>query len=492
MAALAHRHHRGRVLITVHRDELVQQTVDKLRRTDPTLSVGIVKASMNQAGADVVVASIQTISRPKRLAMIGHFGLVIVDEAHRSMSDSYQHVLTTLDPDGTLLVAGFTATWSRSDSRGLGDYWEKISWKRSIRWAIENNHLVRPIGKRVITDLDLSGVRRTGGDYNERDLGIVMTDESVLAAVVDAYTRHAKDRAGVLFAPTVASAEFYAAGLTAAGFPSEGVFGSTSKGATAATYARFKSGATQILCTCVKLAEGWDAPWCSAAVLARPTLHAGLFVQQVGRVLRLHPGKTDAVILDVVGTTARHSLNAETDLGTTPPPRDSEDEDDFDLLDDVLDEGEEDTDPLHPERYDARVAGYEDVDLLASTGVHWLYTCQGWPFVRARDNSTWFLYPAGDQWAVGFMPGGQLAGGQWLGTETDPAVALEVASMHALDHDGSLSSSRSRYRSTYPPSSRQIEYALTLGLDPAGLTRSQLSDEINKVLVSHLLATLAP
>ena len=486
MAALAHRNHRGRVLITVHRDELVQQTVDKLRRIDPALSVGIVKAAMNQAGADVVVASVQTISRPQRLAQLGRFGLVIVDEAHRSMSDSYQRVLATLDPDGSLRVAGFTATWSRSDSRGLGDYWQKISWQRSIRWAIANGHLVRPIGKRVVTDLDLSRVKRTGGDYNEGELGVVMTDESILAAVVDAYTRHAKDRPGVLFAPTVASAEFYAAGLTAAGFPSEGVFGATGTTATRDIYRRFERGDTQILCTCVKLAEGWDAPWCSAAVLCRPTLHSGLFIQQVGRVLRPHPGKTDAIILDVVGTTDRHSLVAETHLGTTPPPRD--DDEDFDL-EDALQEDDEDADPLAPAKVDARVAGYEEVDLLAASGLHWLHTYRGTPFVRARDSTTFFLWPDGGSWAVGVLPQGRLDRGQWLAHGLDPEAALDFVSEYAVRWPGtSLRTAKSRPRTE--PSSRQTEYALSLGLDPTGLTKPELSDAIDICLTTRLLEVL--
>src|SRR3954469_13794667 len=124
MSHLAHRYvRRGvRVLILVHRDELVRQTVDKLVRVDNSVSIGIVKAGENSAGAAIVVASVQTAARPRRLAQLGQFGLIICDEAHRSVSDQW---LTVLDGLGALehgtevRCAGFSATWVRADSRGL-------------------------------------------------------------------------------------------------------------------------------------------------------------------------------------------------------------------------------------------------------------------------------------------------------------------------------------------------------------------------------------
>ena len=68
MSHLAHRFVKlgDRVLILVHRDELVGQTVDKLKRVDNSVSIGVVKGAMNSAGAQIVVASVQTACRPKR------------------------------------------------------------------------------------------------------------------------------------------------------------------------------------------------------------------------------------------------------------------------------------------------------------------------------------------------------------------------------------------------------------------------------------------
>jgi superfamily II DNA or RNA helicase len=84
----------GRVLILVHRDELATQTVDKILAADPTADVGIVKAERDEVDRRVIVASVQTLARRRRLERLGtDFALVVIDEAHHANADSYQSVL---------------------------------------------------------------------------------------------------------------------------------------------------------------------------------------------------------------------------------------------------------------------------------------------------------------------------------------------------------------------------------------------------------------
>ena len=79
---------KGRVLILVHRDELVHQTLDKLQQLAPDLSVGIVKADRNEVDAPIVLASVQTLARPSRLHQLAqHWQLIIVDECHHVDGD---------------------------------------------------------------------------------------------------------------------------------------------------------------------------------------------------------------------------------------------------------------------------------------------------------------------------------------------------------------------------------------------------------------------
>jgi len=408
MSHLAHRYvRRGmRVLILVHRDELVRQTVDKLVRIDNSVSIGIVKAGENSASAAIVVASVQTACRPRRLAQLGKFGLIICDEAHRSVADQWLTVLRglgALSGDGVgPRCAGFSATWVRADSRGLDTVWEKISFELPIEWAIEQGFLVRPIGKYIRTDIQLDGVRKTAGDYNAADLGEKLSRESVREAIVTGYLTHARERSGVVFAPTVDTGQYFREGFEAAGITTGGLYGTTSREDSRLLHKQHRRGDVQLLVSCTRLSEGWDAPWCSAGVIARPTVHEGLFIQMVGRILRPHEGKTDAVILDPTGVLFRHSLNGTIDMTSSERPESEADSDDRD--DDELEKPVE-VDPDAGLR--ARVAGYEDVELIRSDRPY-LLTDGGIPFSSLAEQELWFVVGperhAHPWWSVGSWP----------------------------------------------------------------------------------------
>lgn len=482
-AHLARERQRNRVLIIVDLEELIGQTVDKLRRVDRTLSVGVVRGNQNEGSAAVVVASIQTLRRPNRLAQIGQFGTIVVDECHMAVSDSYITVLQHLGawvPWGPKVV-GFTATMSRGDTRGLGDVWENVCFTRGIKYFIDRGHLVPPVAKQVITDLDesLAKVKQTGGDYNKHALGIIMTDDDILRSITDAYREHASDRQGVIFAPTVESAEYFAAGLTAAGFPAEGIFGSTPKAERKERHIRFRAGDTQIVASCTALAKGWDAPWCSAAVLARPSLHQGIFIQQIGRVLRPWPGKTDAMVIDVAGATRRHNLHALIELNETPEPKDSEPWD--------IDEDEpEEPGDGPPKRYQQAV-GFEDVDLFAGTEARWKRTSRGVLFVSTKA-SLYFLAADGETWRVGKTParGGRV---EWLRTDCPAEEALTWAGQLAVEEDPTVASNKAPWRGRPgPPSPKMLDYAQSLGIPTQGINKNALSDAIDITLANRILA----
>ena len=406
MSHLAHRYvqRKKRVLILVHRDELVRQTVDKLVRVDNSVSIGIVKATENSAGAAIVVASVQTAARPRRLAQLGRFGLIICDEAHRSVSDQWLTVLGglgALDHGTEVRCAGFSATWVRADSRGLDTVWEKISFDLPIEWAIEQRFLVRPVGKFIRTGIQLDGVRKTAGDYNAKDLGEKLSRSSVRDAIVAGYQTHAADRSGVVFAPTVDTGQYFREGFEAAGITTAGLYGVTSREDSKLIHKQHRRGDVQLLVSCTRLSEGWDAPWCSAGVIARPTVHEGLFIQMVGRILRpfcsrhgtmCQPDcpdrKQDAIILDPTGVLFRHSLNGVIDLSSSErPERDDE-------LEEDLEEDEEPAEVDPDAGLLARVTGYEDVELVRhapTVGPRWFATHGGIPFSQLREHELVFV-----------------------------------------------------------------------------------------------------
>lgn len=308
----------GRALVLVHRDELANQTVDKIGLVAPELTTGVVKAERNEVDRDVVVASVQTIHRDNRLAALlaaGPVETVVVDEAHHAPAPTWTKVLTGLgsySPYGPLTV-GFTATPER-DGKTLG-VWEKVVSYMSIREAIYAGYLCGVTGQTVQTSMDLGKVRKTRGDYADGSLGDELENSGAIEEIADAYLTYAKDRKGVAFTPTVETATHLAAALVARGIKAEMVSGQTPTDERRAILARLRSGATQVVTNCAVLTEGFDEPSISCVVVARPTKFHGLYVQMVGRGTRIYPGKKDLLVLDVTGASERHDLVAVVDLG---------------------------------------------------------------------------------------------------------------------------------------------------------------------------------
>jgi superfamily II DNA or RNA helicase len=232
------REEKRRPLILVHREELVFQTVAKLKAIDPYLSVGVIKADKHEINADVVVASIQSICRRlgtgPRAIPADRFDLVIVDECHHAAARTWLNTLEyfgAMDDDSDTVCLGVTATLARSDSIPLGHIWQEVCFEYSAHDAITDGYLVRPIAQRVVLDgLDLKSVKVKAGDFSESDLGKRMYRSG--QQIANAVLQHGMDasgrvRRGITFAPTVDCANQWAADFNALGIRSEVVIGET-------------------------------------------------------------------------------------------------------------------------------------------------------------------------------------------------------------------------------------------------------------------------
>jgi superfamily II DNA or RNA helicase len=364
IAGIVERHiaaHGGRALVVAHRTELIEQNARTIRRVAPGLRVGIVKAERDQTGADVISASVQTLGGRygyDRLRRLRNVGLVVIDEAHHAAADTYMKVLShfgCLDEGGARAL-GLTATMVRGDAKALGDVWQDIVYSKSIAWMISHSWLVRPRGLRVrVPDLDLKRVRKSRGDFSDASLGEAIEGSMAPELVAKAYAEHAPGRQGILFAPLVSTAEAYRDALREVGITAELVHGAMGDDERRRVLRRFEDGLVQVLCNCMVLTEGTDLPMAEVCVIGRPTLNRGLLIQMAGRVLRLHPGKDSALIIDVSGATERHSLLGAIELfgeesvevpveGEAPSEEPPEGLADLDLesptdLDEELDEG---------------------------------------------------------------------------------------------------------------------------------------------------------
>ncbi|MFJ3826209.1 DEAD/DEAH box helicase [Streptomyces nodosus] len=373
-----------RALVIAHREELIEQAAAKVRAVRPDLRVGIVKAERDEhRDADVIVASVQTLAVEKRRRAIRDVGLVVVDECHHAAARTYMEVLEHFGAWRGVPVAGFTATMHREDG-GLAEVWEDVVFRLDILDMIGDGYLCDVRGKRITVDtLDLDKVRTRGGDLVEGQLGQALEDSGALDAIAKAYLDHAADRPGVVFTPTVATAQAAAEALRAAGITAAPVWGDMSRDDRRATLARYTAGDVQVLTNCMVLTEGFDAPHTSCAVIARPTKSPGLYVQMAGRALRPAAGKRDALLLDVMGASTRHKLASMVDLTEREIGQAEEGK--------TLREVAEEAAAAEKRRVLAARVEAEEVNLFGGSTIRWLRTSEGTWFIRLTGAMFLFL-----------------------------------------------------------------------------------------------------
>ncbi len=304
VAALSRQAHR-RVLMLVHRDELVQQSVEKFGWVWPEEEIGVVKAEQDQHDRRMVVASIQTLQHKRRRDRLKaeEFSLVIADESHHSVSPSWRSVLEDLgflpDPGPGRLLLGVTATPMRSDGIGLKAVFEKVVYRRSISDLVRAGYLADVQGIRVRTAVDLGKVRTVRGDFQARDLSLAVDTPRRNELIVDAYRKHGERRKAVAFTVDIAHARHLADAFREGGFRADWVSGELPLEERRERLGKLRDGELDVLSNCSVLTEGYDDPSIACLIMARPTKSTGLYIQQVGRGLRPYPGKEHCLVIDV-------------------------------------------------------------------------------------------------------------------------------------------------------------------------------------------------
>lgn len=269
------------VLILVHRKELLDQAIARLRQ------MRIPQRLIN-------VASIQRRNLPGA-------DLVIVDEAHHATARTWQQKLARYPK-----VLGFTATPQRLDGKGLSGVFDAMVQGPSVADLMAGGYLSPyrlfcPPGQ-----ADLFGVKRRAGDYARDQLEERVNQRRVLAAAVKNWKLYAGGRQTLGFCVSLAHMHHMRGCFTEAGISCDTVDGSMPKTDRDAVIGRFRLGLTKVLLSVDLIGEGFDVPACDCVLLLRPTTSLALHLQQVGRALR--PSSQDAVILDCAGNSMMHGL----------------------------------------------------------------------------------------------------------------------------------------------------------------------------------------
>lgn len=301
-----------RAVMMVHRDELVRQSVEAIKNSDPDVDVGVVKAERDDLDAQVIVASAQTLAREARLDRlrdaVGAGQLFVSDEAHHDAAPTRTRAIERMEP-GFLL--GLTATPKRGDNVALDHIYEDIAYTVPILELIAREILAPLRGMHIDTRVDLDGVHTVAGEFNQGELERTVNVADRNGLIVQTWFTHASDRRRtVAFCASRAHAQSLRDAFRVSGVDAEMIDATTPGDERQDILRRFALGKLPILTNVMVLTEGYDEPGIDCVLMCRPTKSQSLYVQMVGRAARRgqHVGKLDALIIDFVDATRKHKL----------------------------------------------------------------------------------------------------------------------------------------------------------------------------------------
>jgi len=291
----------GRVLVLAHTRELVDQLQRSFWYQLPKwvathrLSDGEVPSYWE----GITFATIQSVSA--RLESLPHFGLVLVDEAHHAGAQVFR---TTIEALGAKMLGGVTATPWRGDGydvdRILGPAVVRMGIADGLRYGFLSDIEYRLLADNIDWDfVQTASAHRYSLTQLNRKLIIPTRDEEAVRVVRDAFDREGR-RAAIAFSPTIVHAELFASMLRRYSFRAEAISSETPARDRAVLMARFKAGQLDIITTVDLFNEGVDVPDVDLVVFLRATHSRRIFVQQLGRGLRVSPNKYRLLVLDFV------------------------------------------------------------------------------------------------------------------------------------------------------------------------------------------------
>jgi superfamily II DNA or RNA helicase len=323
-------------LVVAHRDELIQQLVERMKSQNPDAMVGVEKADESATDdCSIVIATVQTLTGARLNRFAAKFGrrisLFVIDEAHHAAAPTYRAILDkilTKRPDA--LVIGFTATPHRGDGVRLTEIFPDIVYSMDARQAIVGGYLVPVRSYAVATDTNLDEVSSRGGDFVLGQLADAVDNEERNSKVLEAYQTLTPGKKALVFTASVEHARNVAQLFKDAGIKAAFASGDTPQAEREKIVAGFRGSKIDVLVNCGLYLEGFDVPSIQVIINARPTKSTTLYTQVTGRGLRpldeyayvlselpsadarrqviAMSDKPYAIIIDIVDQARRHQL----------------------------------------------------------------------------------------------------------------------------------------------------------------------------------------
>jgi superfamily II DNA or RNA helicase len=289
----------NRITILAHRREICDQISTALDSFG--IRHGMIAPGLKMTADRVQVGMVQTVAR--RLDKMDEPDLLVVDEAHHATAGTWEKIMLRWK---RAKVLGVTATAIRTSGKGLGAAFDTLIQGPSMSDLIRMGYLSDFDYLAPPPVADLSGVKTRLGDYALEDLAMEMDKAVVVGDSVGHYAKYLAGRPTVAFCVTIAHAQHVAAAFNAQGWRAASIDGGMDKAERNRLLGDLAAGRLSVLTSAELISEGVDIPVVAGAILLRPTKSLTVYLQQVGRALRVKPDGGRALVLDHVGNVHRH------------------------------------------------------------------------------------------------------------------------------------------------------------------------------------------
>lgn len=304
---------RTRILIVTPSAELCQQNLEKLTLINPGLRIGVVSAALGRKDflhdKDIVIGTI--LSMHRHADRYGVFDLAIIDEAHqcnRANIGSYRQLIGKLMSNNSALrVIGMTATPFRGNGvwlhAGEDRLFTDIAARVDMKDLLQSGYLAPVISGKSALTISSDGLEISNGDYKINQIAERLDRDEIIRPIVADIIRQGQDRRRwMIFCTTVAHAKHVCWEFIHSGIPAAVVTGETAKADRRQIVEDFRKGKYRALCNVTALTTGFDVPEIDLLAWVRNTRSPVLFVQGVGRGMRVADGKSDCLFLDYTDT----------------------------------------------------------------------------------------------------------------------------------------------------------------------------------------------
>jgi len=375
-------------------------------------------------------------------------------------------------------LLGVTATVDRADGVGLDSVFEEITASIPMLELMQRGYLSDLRAVQVKVDADFNSLHVRHGDVVDSEASQLLMDADAPDHVATALRKHAPGRKSLIFTPTINVAEAMSDAVNDSGTAAAWLSGETPMSERHEILSAFHTGDVRVIANCGVLTEGYDEPSVDCIVIARPTKSRSLYQQMIGRGTRTYPGKVDCLIIDVVGVTARHDLQAVPELFGLPPSalRGGK------SISEAIAEGAIPT--LETDVNGELVTS--NVTLFRQRPARWVPTKTG-RFALSIGTSTLVLRPGfGDKWDLFELP--RDLGARTLATGMSLEMATGIAEDYARSAGAHALIDPNAWWRSDPPSEKQLYLLKMLGIPKKSVaTKGEASDAISAAKAAEAL-----